>query len=234
MWVLKDVVVMSWNRVRVLKWIVDDCIVDWDVDGCSVGELIWWRSVYVKARGEVIDVSWIGLWVEDVRFEDYCELDWSVVWLNVCGLCDLKWVSIGYEWFGWGIELIANGVNELIWIDIGMKWLIRSRMCYGEGWNWEFDVNKCVCVRELIIVGYWLCDYCVLDVWNVGEVRSMWIVSVDECCKLYYGYDVDLIGENECEKWLKELRWVDSICIGRYWFGGCDWVWFESNDWMNE
>ena len=234
MWVLKDVVVMSWNRVRVLKWIVDDCIVDWYVDGCSVGELIWWRSVYVKARGEVIDVSWIGLWVEDVRFEDYCELDWSVVWLNVCGLCDLKWVSIGYEWFGWGIELIANGVNELIWIDIGMKWLIRSRMCYGEGWNWEFDVNKCVCVRELIIVGYWLCDYCVLDVWNVGEVRSMWIVSVDECCKLYYGYDVDLIGENECEKWLiefecekwlkefecekwlKELRWVEWICIGRY------------------
>ena len=220
--------------MRVLKWIVDDCIVDWDVDGCSVGELIWWRSVYVKARGEVIDVSWIGLWVEDVRFEDYCELDWSVVWLNVCGLCDLKWVIIGDECFGWGIELIANGVNELIWIDIGMKWLIRSRMCYGEGWNWEFDVNKCVCVRELIIVGYWLCDYCVLDVWNVGEVRSMWIVSVDECCKLYYGYDVDLIDENECEKWLKELRWVDSICIGRYWFGGCDWVWFESNDWMNE
>ena len=211
-----DVVLVSWYDGEV-------------IDVKARGEVI-----DVKARGEVIDVSWIGLWVEDVRFEDYCELDWSVVWLNVCGLCDLKWVIIGDEWFGWGIELIANGVNELIWIDIGMKWLIRSRMCYGEGWNWEFDVNKCVCVRELIIVGYWLCDYCVLDVWNVGEVRSMWIVSVDECCKLYYGYDVDLIGENECEKWLKELRWVDSICIGRYWFGGCDWVWFESNDWMNE
>lgn len=52
-----------------------------------------------------------------------------------------------------------------------------------------------------------------MDVWNVGEVRSMWIVSVDECCKLYYGYDVDLIGENECDKWLKELRWVEWICI---------------------
>ena len=188
----------------------------------------------VKARGEVIDVSWIGLWVEDVRFEDYCELDWSVVWLNVCGLCDLKWVIIGDECFGWGIELIANGVNELIWIDIGMKWLIRSRMCYGEGWNWEFDVNKCVCVRELIIVGYWLCDYCVLDVWNVGEVRSMWIVSVDECCKLYYGYDVDLIGENECEKWLKDLPSLESISIGSYSFGGCHSVQFESNDWMKE
>ena len=73
-----------------------------------------------------------------------------------------------------------------------------------------------------------------MDVWNVGEVRSMWIVSVDECCKLYYGDDVDLIGENECDKWLKELRWVEWICIVRYWFGGCDWVGFESNDWMNE
>ena len=203
----------------------------------------------VKARGEVIDVSWIGLWVEDVRFEDYCELDWSVVWLNVCGLCDLKWVIIGDECFGWGIELIANGVNELIWIDIGMKWLIRSRMCYGEGWNWEFDVNKCVCVRELIIVGYWLCDYCVLDVWNVGEVRSMWIVSVDECCKLYYGYDVDLIGENDWKSlnvrndwkslnvrndWKSCVELNGYVLADMYWFGGCDWVWFESNDWMNE
>ena len=185
-------------------------------------------------KQEVKWLMWVGLWVEDVRFEDYCELDWSVVWLNVCGLCDLKWVIIGDECFGWGIELIANGVNELIWIDIGMKWLRRSRMCYGEGWNWEFDVNKCVCVRELIIVGYWLCDYCVLDVWNVGEVRSMWIVSVDECCKLYYGYDVDLIGENECEKWLKDLPSLESISIGSYSFCHCHSVRFESNDWMKE
>ena len=211
-----DVVLVSWYDGEV-------------IDVKARGEVI-----DVKARGEVIDVSWIGLWVEDVRFEDYCELDWSVVWLNVCGLCDLKWVIIGDECFGWGIELIANGVNELIWIDIGMKWLIRSRMCYGEGWNWEFDVNKCVCVRELIIVGYWLCDYCVLDVWNVGEVRSMWIVSVDECCKLYYGYDVDLIGENECEKWLKDLPSLESISIGSYSFCHCHSVRFESNDWMNE
>ena len=24
------------------------------------------------------------------------------------------------------------------------------------------------------------------------------------------------------------------VLADMYWFGGCDWVWFESNDWMNE
>ena len=94
-------ILISWDTLRLLKWIVDDCIVDWDVDGCSVGELIWWRSVYVKARGEVIDVSWIGLWVEDVRFEDYCELDWSVVWLNVSPNRWLLEMSVLVEQLSW-------------------------------------------------------------------------------------------------------------------------------------
>ena len=89
-----------------------------------------------------------------------CEV-WGLLWIGLkcCMIeCVSKSVTIGDECFGWAIELIANGVNELIWIDIGMKWLIRRRMCYGERWSVEFDVNKCVCVRELIIGGYWLSD----------------------------------------------------------------------------
>ena len=49
------------------------------------------------------------------------------------------------EWMNW-FELILE------WSD----W--EGAECYGERWSVEFDVNKCVCVRELIIGGYWLSD----------------------------------------------------------------------------
>ena len=197
-------------------------------------QLIWSRSVYVKATGQVIDLSWIGLSVEDLRFEDYSELDWSVVWFNVSPFCDLKSVTIGDDSFGWAIELIANGVNELISIDIGMNSFTRSRMSRAERSNREFHVKNCGCLRELIIGRYSFSDYCVFDLSNLPQLRTISIGTVDQSYNFYFAYDVDLIGENECEKWLKDLPSLESISIGSYSFGGCHSVRFESNDWMKE
>ena len=86
----------------------------------------------------------------------------------------------------------------------------------------------------MIIGRYSFSDYCVFDLSNLPQLRTISIGTVDRSNNFYYAYDVDLIGENECEKWLKDLPSLESISIGRYSFGGCHSVRFESNDWMNE
>ena len=231
---LKDLVLINSNTLTLLKWIVDDCIVDSDVDASSLAQLILSKSVYVKATGEVIDLSSIPLSVEDLRFEDYSQVDSTVLSFNLSPFSHLKSVTIGDDSFGSPIEFIANGLNELISIHIGMNSFTRSRMSCAERWNREFHVKNCGCLRELIIGRYSFSDYCVFDLSNLPQLRTISIGTVDQSYNFYYAYDVDLIGENECEKWLKDLPSLDSISIGRYSFCHCHSVRFESNDWMKE
>ena len=95
----------------------------------------------MKATGEVIDLSSIPLSVEDLRFEDYSQLDSTVLSFNLSPFSHLKSVTIGDDSFGSPIEFIANGLNELISIDIGMNSFTRSRRSYAERWNREFHVR---------------------------------------------------------------------------------------------
>ena len=116
MWVLKDVVVMSWNRVRVLKWIVDDCIVDWYVDGCSVGELIWWRSD----------------WCESKRWSDWCELNWIMSW--GCEVWGLLWI---------GLKCCMIECVWIVWSEMGdyWRWVFWLRNWVDSEWSEWIDLN---------------------------------------------------------------------------------------------
>ena len=154
----------------------------------------------MKARGEVIDLSSIPLSVEDLRFEDYSQVDSTVLSFNLSPFSHLKSVTIGDDSFGSPIEFIANELNELISIDIGMNSFTRSRMSRAERWSREFHVKNCGCLRELIIGRYSFSDYCVFDLSNLPQLRTISIGTVDQSYNFYYAYDVDLIGENECEK----------------------------------
>ena len=154
----------------------------------------------MKATGEVIDLSSIPLSVEDLRFEDYSQVDSTVLSFNLSPFSHLKSLTIGDDSFGSPIEFIANGLNELISIHIGMNSFTRSRRSYAERWNREFHVKNCGCLRELIIGRYSFSDYCVFDLSNLPQLRTISIGTVDQSYNFYYAYDVDLIGENECEK----------------------------------
>ncbi|KAK8795906.1 hypothetical protein WA171_003873 [Blastocystis sp. BT1] len=184
----------------------------------SLAQFISSRSVYVKATGEVIDLSSIPLSVEDLRFEDYSQLDSSVLSFNLSPFSHLKSLTIGDDSFGSPIEFIANGLNELISIDIGMNSFTRSRRSYAERWNREFHVKNCGCLRELIIGRYSFSDYCVFDLFNLPQLRTISIGTVDRSNNFYYAYDVDLI----------DLPSLESISIGSYSFGSCHSVRFEN------
>ncbi|KAK8792079.1 hypothetical protein WA171_002336 [Blastocystis sp. BT1] len=184
----------------------------------SLAQLISSSSVYVKATGKVIDLSSIPLSVEDLRFEDYSQVDSSVLSFNLSPFSHLKSVTIGDDSFGSPIEFIANELNELISIDIGMNSFTRSRMSCAERWNREFHVKNCGCLRELIIGRYSFSDYCVFDLSNLPQLRTISIGTVDRSNNFYYAYDVDLI----------DLPSLESISIGRYSFGGCHSVRFEN------
>ena len=73
-------------------------------------------------------------------------------------------------------------------------------MSRAERWSREFHVKNCGCLRELIIGRYSFSDYCVFDLSNLPQLRTISIGTVDQSYNFYYAYDVDLIGENECEK----------------------------------
>ena len=151
----------------------------------------------MKATGEVIDLSSIPLSVEDLRFEDYSQVDSTVLSFNLSPFSHLKSVTIGDDS---PIEFIVNGLNELISIHIGMNSFTRSRRSGAERWNREFHVKNCGCLRELIIGRYSFSDYCVFDLSNLPQLRTISIGTVDQSYNFYYAYDVDLIGENECDK----------------------------------
>ena len=154
----------------------------------------------MKATGEVIDLSSIPLSVEDLRFEDYSQVDSTVLSFNLSPFSHLKSLTIGDDSFGSPIEFIVNGLNELISIHIGMNSFTRSRWSYAERWSREFHVKNCGSLRELIIGRYSFSDYCVFDLSNLPQLRTISIGTVDQSNNFYYAYDVDLIGENECDK----------------------------------
>ena len=216
--------------LTLLKCTVDDWIVDWHEDASSLAQFISSRSVYMKATDQVIDLTSIPLSVENLSFEDYSQVESTVLSFNLSPFSHLKSVTIGDDSFGSPIEFMVNGLNDLISIHVGMNSFTRSRYSRAERSNREFHVKNCVSLRELIIGRYSFSDYCVFDLSNLPQLRTISIGTVEQSNNFYYAYDVHLIGENEWEESLKDLPSLDSISVGSYSFGGCDSVRFESYD----
>ena len=209
---------------------MDDWIVDSHVDASSLAQFISSRSVYMKATGQVIDLTSIPSSVEDLTFEDYSQLDSTVLSFNLSPFSHLKSLTIGDDSFGSPIEFIVNGLNQLISIHIGMNSFTKSRKSRAERWNREFHVKNCESLRELMIGRYSFSDYCVFDLSNLPQLRTISIGTYQQSYNFYYAYDVPLISENECDKSLKDLPSLESISIGSYSFGGCHSVRFESEN----
>ena len=151
----------------------------------------------MKATDQVIDLSSIPLSVENLSFEDYSQVESTVLSFNLSPFSHLKSVTIGDDSFGSPIEFMVNGLNDLISIHVGMNSFTRSRWSRAERSNREFHVKNCVSLRELIIGRYSFSDYCVFDLSNLPQLRTISIGTTEESNNFYYAYDVHLIGENE-------------------------------------
>ena len=74
------------------------------------------------------------------------------------------------------------------------------------------NVVSCIMVMMLI----WLMRMSVRNDWKSLNVRNDWKSL------------------NVRNDWKSCVELNGYVLADMYWFGGCDWVWFESNDWMNE
>ena len=135
----------------------------------------------------------IPLSVEDLTFEDYSQLDSSVLTFNLSPFSHLKSLIVGDNSFGSSIVFVANGLNELISIHIGMNSFTRSRYSYAERMSREFHLRDCESLRELVIGRFSFSDYHVMDLKNLPNLKSIIIGSSSESFNFYYVENVEFI-----------------------------------------
>ena len=142
----------------------------------------------------------IPLSVEDLTFEDYSQLDSSVLTFNLSPFSHLKSLIVGDDSFGSSIVFVADGLNELISVHIGMNSFTRRRNGAAERTNREFHLKNCESLRELVIGRYSFSDYVVFDLTNLPQLRTISVGTLQSSYNFYFVYDVHLIGKNGDEK----------------------------------
>ena len=135
----------------------------------------------------------IPLSVEDLTFQDYSQLDSSVLTFNLSPFSHLKSLIVGDNSFGSSIVFVANGLNELISIHIGMNSFTRSRYSYAERMSREFHLRNCESLRELVIGRFSFSDYHVLDLKNLPNLKSIIIGSSSASFNFYYVENVEFM-----------------------------------------
>ena len=144
-----------------------------------------------------MDLNSIPLSVEDLTFEDYSQLDSSVLTFNLSPFSHLKSLIVGDDSFGSSIVFVADGLNELISIHIGMNSFTRRRNGAAERTNREFYLRNCEALRELVIGRYSFSDYVVFDLTNLPHLRTVSIGYYQSSYNFYFVYVVHLIGKND-------------------------------------
>ena len=142
----------------------------------------------------------IPLSIEDLTFEDYSQLDSSVLTFNLSPFSHLKSLIVGDDSFGSSIVFVADGLNELISIHIGMNSFTKSRNGAAERTNREFHLRNCEALRELVIGRYSFSDYVVLDLTNLPQLRTISVGTLQSSNNFYCAYNVHLISKNGDEK----------------------------------
>ena len=171
----------------------------------------------------------IPLSIEDLTFEDYSQLDSSVLTFSLSPFSHLKSLIVGDDSFGSSIVFVADGLNELISVHIGMNSFTRSRHSRAER-NREFHLRNCESLRELVIGRYSFSDYGVFDLTNLPQLRTISIGTLQSSYNFYYAYNVHLIGKNGNEKLLKDLPSLDLLSVGGYSFAHSHSIRFESEN----
>ena len=207
-------------------------------------------------------LSWyhpeVFMWKQQVKWLISVQFHYQ---LRIWGLrIILKWIQLFYHsiclhslisnpsllrWLFWFTNWVHSQWTE--WIDFNSYWMnsfTRSRWSYAERWNREFHVKNCGCLRELIIGRYSFSDY-VYSIYPIflNSEPSPLELLIDPITSIMLMMLIWLVRMSVRNDW-KSLNvrndWKSCVELNgyvladMYWFGGCDWVWFESNDWMNE